>query len=325
MGRVVIRLGEDERRVPLAAETLIGRHVGCTYTLANPAIPTFWIELRWTDDRWLWRSLVEDHPTSGPTRRHDAVWAVVGTGDAIRSSAATVVLEDASPPRMFAATPGGEEVLQPPDLFEWIEPGAEGCWPIRRGDRVEPLANGSIFAVDGRPFRLFTVEETLTTLRARLDLLHPNVFAYLDVGEDSECSLTLCQGDHRVKLSGAYVRAARPYFEARLAAGEGWLTLEQAHERWLAAGGARSDDRYRISRDRSRICRRLTAAHVAHAPWFFETGRHDGTWRTRLRMAKLPYCGSWRRGRWQVLRMRRAWSTWHCPARRWGPAILERV
>ena len=215
---------------------------------------------------------------------HDAEWAVVDPGGTIRSGAAVVVLEDAAPPETFAASPGGGELLLSPDLFEWIEPSPEGFWPIERGSREVPLVNGSIFSVSGRLFHLFTAEESSNTQRARLDLLHPRVFAYLDVMDDGECTLTVCRGDLQVALSGGYVRAARPYFEARLGDEEGWLTLEQAHDRWRRTGGTRTSDRYRVSRDRSRICRRLTAAHVAHAPWFFETSKVEGTWRTRLRM-----------------------------------------
>ena len=65
MGLVRITTSGETRQVPLAADCLVGRAAGCLIQVADTAVPSFWLELRWYEGSWRWRALAGAERTRG--------------------------------------------------------------------------------------------------------------------------------------------------------------------------------------------------------------------------------------------------------------------
>jgi hypothetical protein len=159
-----------ERRVPLAANTLLGRHWSCTWPLASQGVPLFWVEIRYLEKRWWWRDLDDRAEPRNPR------WQPWEPSTAIPRPGAEVVLESDGPPAAFLQDPRtGEHVLRN-DWAAWVDLDGDALLPVDVGEQAEehaPLRDGDLFVSRGRLWRLFLAEAPAGTLRPGLDCADP--------------------------------------------------------------------------------------------------------------------------------------------------------
>jgi hypothetical protein len=65
MARLSVHCGDTTRIVPLAGSSLVGRGAACLVRMDDPAVPTHWLELRWIEGGWRWRTLAAAARTRG--------------------------------------------------------------------------------------------------------------------------------------------------------------------------------------------------------------------------------------------------------------------
>ncbi|MFH1467068.1 MAG: hypothetical protein ABIO70_21980 [Pseudomonadota bacterium] len=276
----------EERRVPLAAATVLGRHEGCTWVLRAPQIPSFWVELRWSAAGWLWRDLGGD--ARGPRREARAEapgWWLLGPGQRLNGRGVVLELLDEGAPERFAVALDSGDVVQGEALLALVAEDAERPLPAdwERRDEVVPLRDGQTFTVGGRAFRFHDAVPPPATARRRLDLTHPACRIELLRGEDFP-QLHIWDGPASLTLRGAYLWALAPYLEARIVdmPREGWLDLDAAFSRWRELHPQPGSDPERVGQDRSRVCRALHARGVANASALFARRRLERRWQVRV-------------------------------------------
>ena len=281
------------RQVPLAASTLIGRQANCTWVLNQPAIPLYWLEIRWTSPRWQYRVLANEALTRGPTRRLPGAadgWFTITAGNSIHGPGATVRMVDDRPPATFAVDLRTGSAVPASQLEDVLEENANGWWSTDaevRDDLEGPLTEGQIVVVGAQLLRVHLAAAPEGTVGHRVDLQRPTCM--LDVtADETEPLITVLERDAEIACSGPVSRILLPYAEA-LAADVptgGWLDIDAAHAGWIARGGPASSGRLRISQERSRLCARLRSLGVANANGLFETRRDGSRWVTRLAVAR---------------------------------------
>ena len=149
MGRARVNWVGGTAEVELSGSCIIGRHPVCHILMDNPAVPAFWLEIRYTLNTWSWRSLSDEERRTIPAGvkvRDD--WRALGFGEEGRVKCvggAFVELIDDAPPRPFAVDLQSGET--------------------RFGDELSALlasAHGvkehAVAAVDGRVWRFTGIE-----------------------------------------------------------------------------------------------------------------------------------------------------------------------
>jgi len=296
-----IQLDSDEGcPVPLAPSTILGRHASCTWTIDEPTLPLYWVEIRWFDSGWAWRALGERDGTSGPTQRSaglPAGWRALRAGSALSLADVAVRVVEDSAPEPFGVDLVTGEVLGHEAVLDLVEARDDGWWPVEAEldlRRSRPLCDGDVIHTAERALRVHPPSELWEpTVPAWLTLLAPSTFVYVDVLDDT-VRLTVSSREREVVIQGSFVRAAAPYVAARLEPeGDGWLTLAAAFERWLGLGGNRASKPARIAQDRNKICRGLAGNGVGNATALFETARRANGWVTRVRLSpsQLEFLG----------------------------------
>jgi hypothetical protein len=287
MGRIRITAEGDERELPLAATTVLGRHPSCTWILPQPEIPTFWVELRWTSAGWSWRELGGD--ARGPRKRGVGLgqdWWLIDRGQRLNGRSVRVELVDASAPRRFAVDLDSGRILTGEALHEVVAEDAGQPMPAgweTMEPPPRPLTDGEAFALNGRRVRFHTGRTPQGTAQRRLDLLRHS--CRLDLRfEDGRPALHIWDGPVERKARGAPLWSLVPYLEARLADTPrgGWLTLDQAHARWQELCPGSQSGAERVGQDRSRTCRALHALGVVNPHSLFARRRVDDHWEVRV-------------------------------------------
>ncbi len=287
MSRVLVATDTSRRELPLAATTVLGRHPSCTWVLPQPEIPSFWVELRWSTAGWLWRELGGD--ARGPRKRiagQGQDWWLLGLGQRINGRSVVIELLDGGAPEHFAVGMDSGEILRGNDLLLVVREECDGIVPAdweHRTGTVEPLIDGETFTVAGRRWRFHAAQATPATAQRQLDLLRHSCRLELRL-EAGQATLLTWDGPVERADRGAYLWALVPYIEARLAdtpAG-GWLTLDEAHQRWLELRPGATSGLERIGQDRSRCARALHALGVAHHEALFERRRLADRWQVRV-------------------------------------------
>ncbi len=286
MAHVRITGSTEECLLPLAPTTLVGRHESCTWVLDAPQIPTFWVELRWTEAGWTWRELGGDaRGPRRPVRGRASGWWLLDAGQRINGRGIVLELLDDRAPQRFTVDLASGEVLLGQDLLALVaEDGAQPTpadW--ERREEAEPLRDGATFTIGGRAFRFHDAAPVPATAQRRIDLAQASVQLELSRGDGGPL-LQLWDGPVELSLQGAYLWALVPYIEARLAdlPREGWLGLDEAHSRWQELCPHSSSEPERVGQDRSRICRALHARGVANPHALFARRRFGKRWGVRL-------------------------------------------
>jgi hypothetical protein len=287
MALLRITRGSTSREVPLAASTLLGRHASCTWCLDDPRIPTFWIELRWSEAGWTWRELGAD--ARGPRRQGAGLrpgWWLLEQGQRVNGRGVVVELLDGGPPAGFVVDLSSGDWLQGDDLLQVVCDDT-GCpvpadweWCSRP---VRELGDGSTFVVGGKPYRFHQAAPPPSTKQRLLDL--ERFACQLEFREHSAGpELYIWDGPVEASLRGTFLWALVPYLESRISdvPKDGWLSLDEAHSRWaeLVPGGGSSPDR--VGQDRSRVRRALQRCGVESSELLFERRRTAERWQVRV-------------------------------------------
>ena len=145
MGRLVVRTASKTRRALLTASTLIGRHWSCGVQLNEAEVPLFWVELRWSGSRWMWRCLEGEDETLGSGAMLDARWRGLTRDGSIRlpRASASLNLAHAGPPRLLLKNLRTGAFMEGEDCLRIVEVRDTGVY-IHDGDGAVALSDGQV-------------------------------------------------------------------------------------------------------------------------------------------------------------------------------------
>ena len=251
----------------------------------------FWLEVRHGQTGWVWRSLEGRGITRGggtvqahdwrslqtPTRRASRVWC----GDV-----GHVRLQDAGPPSSFLTDLSSGVQLAGAELLEILEQHEGAFYRLGEGDEPSrTLVDGDLIVHSGSAWRFAAGAVQQSTDGGIISLKSDTIC--LDIDPDGK-ALALTERAQSVELTGSLVTILVPFVRARIDEHRlegGWLTLEEAHLGWVAAGGRADSPPERISWDKGRLRTRLAALGVGDVKSLFEKRRLGGVWQTRLRIS----------------------------------------
>jgi hypothetical protein len=273
----------------LSAACLVGRAPGCLVRVADPTVPSFWLELRWSEGAWRWRALAGGARTRGVGMLAEDGWRTLplspkGRPQRVRlDDLVAVELVEAGPPQPFAEDllTGAAHVGDA--LCEVLEVRADGTTRPFTADEADapPLRDGDVFLHEGRPWRLHLAEGLPPTRQIRIDLSRADVTLDIDL---EALRATFHQRGAEVTIAGEHVRTLAAYASARRRRGEtgGWLTCEEAYARWRALGGNPQSPMDRLGWDRGRCRSHLAREGVAGVEVLFEARRRAGVSEIRV-------------------------------------------
>ncbi len=297
MGWIKLSCEGQERRLQLAATTLLGRHPSCTWVLSEAQIPTFWVEIRWTRAGWAWRELGGD--ATGPRKPVACLgtgWCLLERGNNINGRSARVTLLREGPPKRFVVDVERGEPETDTPIEDLVIDDVAGPLPAdweQRDDQLTTLADGKIFTAAGRSYRFHEAVPPETTAQRQLDLERRSCELELALG-DTEPLLSIWDGKVTRRIKGAALWALVPYFEARLQdlPRGGWLHQDEAFDRWQELRPDAASEPKRMGQDRNRVKKLLEDAGVVveklladgdkRVNHLFERSRKGGVWLVRL-------------------------------------------
>ncbi|MEN0062177.1 MAG: hypothetical protein AAGA48_08490 [Myxococcota bacterium] len=285
MGRVKITYGSHWSERPLAVSTLIGRHWSCDILLHAEEVPLRWLEIRWLGGRWGWRALSREGDTLGagdwlrPGWRSLTVSRKANRVLRLRAAAA-VELVNGDAPQPYAVDLQSGQILVKQSLAEMLGNAGFHQWRTHTG---EPLNDGVVLVIEGRPLRLHLPQRVQATSGSGISsILHVDTLLKLDA-ETLTGAIEL--GTFRVELSREIVRVLLPYAEARVndyAHEDAWISREEAHARWLELGGNPSSPPQRLGWMRGKAKTFLARKGLSDVDGLFESRRVGGWYGTRI-------------------------------------------
>jgi len=283
MSRAVLLEGGEARKIVLTSTTLIGRHWTCHIRLQDARVPLYWVEVRWLQDAWGWRALSAEDRTQGTGRVRDGRWKVLsGAGSSVHlGSTVHIRFTDLEPPNLVLEEPISGRRLENSNALELVEWGDSGVRPL--GDEDSPfVGNGASLSLDGSVWRVWLPTDWKTYREPRLNLALDAV--HLEVGL-SPLRAILTQGMESIEVTGSKARLLFVYALARIndiPDEEGWLSTQDALERWKAVGGPPEAQALRVAWERGKIRTALTRKEAIHAGELFERERRGTAWFVRL-------------------------------------------
>jgi hypothetical protein len=282
MGRIQFvckeRFGERE----LSYFTAFGRHWSCDVVLPHEDVPLRWLELRWIAGKWGWRPISSVGDTIGPSSWLAAGWRELQTEKGKRvvklRGIASVELVDPSPPQPFALDLHTGRLLRRDELRTTLASIGVQRWRTADGT---PLRDGAILVLDGRPLRLHLPQQIDAVAQERLSIEHADTILKLSTNLDGAVEL----GNTRVDLTREIVRLLLPYAEARVDPDhhrEGWLTRDEAYERWLDLGGNPASESKRLGWLRGKAKTFLTRNGLGDVDALFASQRVGALYVTRI-------------------------------------------
>ena len=98
MGILLMTFGSTKRRLLLSSSNIIGRHWRCDTSVFDKRVPLYWVEVRWFETYWGWRTLSSSEQTRGSGARMENGWRKWNKGKISLGESVFLELTDASPP-----------------------------------------------------------------------------------------------------------------------------------------------------------------------------------------------------------------------------------
>ena len=287
MGMLRISDGEHRRNVPLGTSNLVGRSWSCYVRFQHPAVPLYWLEVRWYSGTWAWRLLSGAGRTRGAGTSIGDAWRVFAPSGArpARISLAEMLwveLIDSEPPTPFISDVMTGEPVPEAEMTDLVEVRERYLLPLHaEGDERARFAEGEVFRVGDRVLRAHVPQGEFDTEGCRLHLGNPEI----EIGIDLEALVARFSDGHlTVEVRGECVRVLAVYAAARVAnmPEGGWLTPDEAFAEWSALGGSTTSEPERIAWERARLRTQLSKGGVGGLDGLFELRREGDTARCRL-------------------------------------------
>ena len=291
MGMIALTFSGRRWTASLGAVNTVGRHWSCTHRVDESRVPMFWLEIRYGPDGWVWRPLEGRGITRGGGAQRANGWRMLDSpsGRAVRvrcGDAGHISLLDSKSPSPFLSDLLSGLQLAGPSLLEVLERHDGGFFRLGEGDDPSrALVDGDIVVHRGSAWRFFSGTVPPSTDGGVVSLKSDTICLDLDLRKQVLC---LTERDRSVELTDSLVILLVPFVEARIDEHRvegGWLSLEEAHRGWVAAGGRADSPPERISWDKGRLRTRLAALGVGDVGFLFEKRRRGGVWQTRLRIS----------------------------------------
>jgi len=293
LGSILVGTPGDLRKLELTETTIIGRHWQCNVVLNSPHIPLYWLEIRWINGNWAWRSLGATERTkgTGTAGRHGWMYWHPRTGTKMRvniENGSRVELLDVSPPGLLLQDLFTGEQFPIPACFDYLALSNRHVY--RRGqDEEDPsvaIVDGEVFEMDGKPLRLWLPVTWEATVEPLIDITHPNTEMAINPGTLTACFVN---ADSEIRLKGEYVRLLGVYLRARKEgswdADGGWLSSEEAHAAWIQSGGLTSSPIERIAWMRGKARSHLIQNGAGKSETLFDRRRKNSHWEHRISLA----------------------------------------
>ena len=296
MGRLSVSILGRVSEHELVESTLIGRHPCCHIRLQDGRISMVWVEVRHTELGWAWREFGDTGTTRGTGAVLEGGWRLLvrgaRTGRVTCCDGVHVELVDDRPPAPMARSLTTGETLSGPEFEALFEIHDGVARPV--GWDVEPALAGvsasdhAVVVLDGAAYQVFLPTPGAQTARGELDVSHADTRLEIDL-QALTANLTL--GAAELQLTGEPVRALAAYAMSRH--GEhfedgGWLTREEAHQRWVELGGKEDTPLERIAWERGKLRTALARKGARHVAALFEVRRTGRQAEVRCRFA--PNC-----------------------------------
>jgi hypothetical protein len=275
---LTLHLDGTTRRVPLAATTLVGRHWSCGVHVPCARLPSFWLELRWTEEGWRWRELAGDGTTQSAGPVLGGGWRALTSRVRWDANLWVALDQDAPPVPALVDLVGGEWLTGEP-LDAWLEEAEGARWvPAGEGPPTHRLVDGEVVVLQGRTWRYLAGVPATATRTEAFHVQHRDVRIDIDL---PRLEATVRCGRHAVLVHGECVRVLAVYVEAR-ARGDGWLTRTEAWDAWVALGGNPASAPERLGWERGKLRTQLARQGVLGVQDLFETRSEERVWELRL-------------------------------------------
>lgn len=280
--------GPGIREYALGTTTLVGRHRSCGVPLDAPAVPAFWLELRWTASGWMWRELGPSEVARGAGAAMGYGWRALRVGGRIRVDEDTwlELVDDAAPEVVLVDVVTGEE-RRGAALDDLVEISDGRVLPLHAdGEPSAELRDGDAFHDGRRTWRVLRPDVLDGTFQGGVTVGHPTCTIDLDL---TARSVTVTVGTASCTAHGGPVLAMAPYAIARRDGAHddgGWLTLTEAHAWWVRLGGAAASPPERLNWERAKLRTALAREGARGLDALFTVRRRVGE--TVIRVALPP-------------------------------------
>ena len=286
MGTLLITDQTGPKTVPLSSSTLVGRHFVCSSPIDDPAVPLYWLEIRWTGDIWVWRTLSGSSRTRGAgavleQEWREFKWSNGRGGRIVWDERCTVELVDPTPPQLTARWVNTQEWIDADELLTYIEFTQDGFHAVY-SQSGEPLKDGHILSTPHGPLQVYLPTAPRRTDASSLSIANEHLT--LDVNL-SELKATFTSGRKEVCATGECVRVLAAYAYARTEQRQedsGWLLRSEAHKRWVHLGGKAESPEARIAWERGKLRTQLSKQAVSDVSRLFHIEDRDGHRMSRL-------------------------------------------
>ncbi len=292
MPRLNVHSPSGTRSAVLVGSTLLGRHWRCDVRLSHPAVPLYWLEVRWSGSYWAWRCLGGADHTRGRGAADVRGWRRFSLEDTIELPQAGVTLQlvDNQAPVVVLENMEDGRWVDDEERFEHIALTREGPVGIDADGEptTPPLNDGSEIVSSGTRWRVHVPTSAQATRGGVLSLEQGPISLDFDLAVPS---VIISGPGGEVELRSSLVRTLATYSAAHHDARTpgGWLTNPQARQwtEWLGGEPASTPDR--VNWDRARVRSALQEKGIGGVDTMFERFREAGVWFHRLRMVPDVY------------------------------------
>ena len=270
--------GSTKSRLLLSSSNLIGRHWRCDTSVIDKRVPLYWVEIRWFDTYWGWRSLSSVEQTRGSGARMENGWRKWNRGKISLGESVFLELTDASPPTICFENLETKERKTILDMEGRVFMRNRSIYYCDDDHNV-PHHDGSIIEVQGISYRVHIPKKWISSNHVELDLSHHKVHLDLDM---ESLKATFTQGKVDCQIYGEPVRLLCAYARLRKKESEVFFSSEEIFDEWCVLGGTKTSPIERMNWERAKIKNMLSVKQVANVEHLFVRKKDKRKWLFRL-------------------------------------------
>ena len=283
MGTVQIEYNDTTYTYTLQSSTRIGRHWSNTIHIHTEDMPLYWLELRWRNNCWAWRTLNAESETRGMGAMLQHEWRSLQHNQTIRLDGTTLLrcTDDTGPTIMIEALEQ-RRYLSTDEMMSVVECLDGKVYKLGELDTDRPLADGEIFKMGNHLFRA-NIPAPIPETKHHL-LFVGDTELWLEVNLIQQRA-TFGNNAQEVHIDGNSVLLIYVYAKAILD-GDEWLSAEMAFEEWVKVGGNPKSSKSRISWERGKLRNKLAKLSVGGSNKLFESQTIEGIFEFKLNLTK---------------------------------------